>query len=72
VFFDELIPLMQAGRRTFGAISTLPEELKLDGSRNWVYRRRGHPCFVCATPIEMVRQGEFARATYFCPNCQSD
>ncbi len=38
--------------------------------RNWVYRRRGHPCFVCAMPIEMFRQGDFQRTTYFCPHCQ--
>jgi formamidopyrimidine-DNA glycosylase len=40
--------------------------------RNWVYRRRGQPCFVCATPIEMVRQGEFQRTTYFCSHCQPE
>jgi formamidopyrimidine-DNA glycosylase len=70
--FDELIPLMQEARFTFGATITLPSELRFEPwLRNWVYRRRGHPCFVCATPIEMVRQGEFQRATYFCPRCQA-
>jgi formamidopyrimidine-DNA glycosylase len=39
--------------------------------RNWVYRRRGQPCFVCATPIEMIRQGDFQRVTYFCAHCAS-
>jgi len=38
--------------------------------RNWVYQRRGQPCFVCATKIEMFRQGDFQRTTYFCPHCQ--
>lgn len=71
VFFDELIPLMQAGRLEYGMTLTLPPDLRLEPwMRNWVYRRRGHPCFVCATAIEMIRQGEFQRTTYFCPHCQ--
>ncbi|HYF64461.1 MAG TPA: DNA-formamidopyrimidine glycosylase family protein [Herpetosiphonaceae bacterium] len=36
----------------------------------YVYRRRTYPCFVCATPIEMVRQGNLRRMTWFCPQCQ--
>src|SRR5687768_1294186 len=72
VLFDDLIPLMQAGRYVYGMTVTLPEDLRLEPwMRNWVYRRRGQPCFVCAAPIEMVRQGEFQRATYFCTHCQS-
>ncbi len=71
VFFEELIPLMQEGRFKYGMTVTLPPDLQLEPwMRNWVYRRRGHPCFVCATPIEMIRQGEFERTTYFCPHCQ--
>lgn len=72
VFFEELIPLMQAGRYVYGMTVTLPPDLQLEPwMRNWVYRRRSQPCFVCATPIEMIRQGEFQRATYFCPHCQA-
>jgi DNA-formamidopyrimidine glycosylase len=71
VFFAELIPLMQEGRFKYGMTVTLPVDLQLEAwMRNWVYRRRGHPCFVCASPIEMIRQGEFQRTTYFCPHCQ--
>ena len=40
------------------------------GDRLWVYRRRGTTCLECATPIEMRRQGEAARSTYYCPSCQ--
>jgi len=70
-FFDELIPLMQAGRCDQGWIVTLPRDLQLEAwMRNWVYQRRGQPCFVCATKIEMIRQGDFQRTTYFCPHCQ--
>lgn len=71
VFFDEVIPLMAAGRGRPGTIETLPEELRYAAwVRTWVYRRRGQPCFVCATPIQRIRQGAFQRSTYFCPQCQ--
>lgn len=73
VLFDELIPLMQAGRYVYGMTVTLPPDLQLEPwMRNWVYRRRGQPCFVCATPIEMFRQGDFQRTTYFCGHCQPE
>jgi formamidopyrimidine-DNA glycosylase len=72
MLFEELIPLMQAGRYVYGMTVTLPPDLQLEPwMRNWVYRRRGQPCFVCATAIQMIRQGEFDRATYFCPQCQA-
>lgn len=41
-----------------------------DGSKVWVYRRRGQPCFRCGTKIRMKRQGEALRSTYFCAGCQ--
>ncbi len=68
--FAELIPLMQDGRTRYGAIITLPNDMQVDRNRNWVYRRRAKPCFVCGTPIEMIRQGELQRMTFFCPRCQ--
>ncbi len=37
--------------------------------RTWVYDRAGLPCRRCGTPIRRLVQG--ARATYFCPACQS-
>jgi endonuclease-8 len=40
------------------------------GSRYWVYKRSGDPCFVCGTTLRMRRQGVSARSTYFCPRCQ--
>lgn len=69
--FAEVIPLMQAGRQRFGMIETLPDELRFEPwMRTWIYRRRGQPCFVCGTPIQLIRQGDFQRTTYFCPHCQ--
>ncbi len=35
-----------------------------------VYRRAGRPCRQCGTPVRMVRHGEHARSTYWCPRCQ--
>ena len=39
-------------------------------SRFSVYGRRGQPCRLCGTPIEMRRQGPGARVTFWCPRCQ--
>ncbi len=35
-----------------------------------VYEREGKACYDCGTVIEMRRQGEQQRSTYFCPQCQ--
>lgn len=40
--------------------------------RLWVYRRRGEPCRRCSTRIESRKQGEEARTTFWCPDCQPD
>jgi len=40
------------------------------GARLWVYGRSGKPCRHCGTPIDFRRQGNDARATYWCPGCQ--
>ncbi|MEM1146113.1 MAG: Fpg/Nei family DNA glycosylase, partial [Pseudomonadota bacterium] len=40
------------------------------GDRLWTYRRRGMPCLECGAPIQMKRQGEAARSTYYCAPCQ--
>ncbi|MGH2381370.1 MAG: Fpg/Nei family DNA glycosylase [Candidatus Limnocylindria bacterium] len=36
----------------------------------WVYGRAGRPCRRCGTPIQVRRQGELARLTFWCPRCQ--
>jgi endonuclease-8 len=38
--------------------------------RLWVYNRAGEPCRHCGTPVESYRQGEEARTTFWCPQCQ--
>ncbi len=41
------------------------------GGNAWVYGRMGSECFKCGVAIEMLRQGDLARSTYFCPQCQA-
>lgn len=36
----------------------------------WVYGRRGDSCLKCGTTVQMIRQGDLARSTYYCPACQ--
>jgi DNA-formamidopyrimidine glycosylase len=62
----ELRPIMHAAAERFGPTTTRSS----GNDRHWVYRRRGRSCFTCGTPVEMIRQGELSRATYFCPRCQ--
>ncbi len=38
--------------------------------RVWVYGRKGQECRRCGAVIEMRKQGEQARSTYWCPGCQ--
>jgi len=38
--------------------------------RTWVYRRAGQQCRRCGDTIQMRKQGEQARSTYWCPTCQ--
>ncbi|QDT00339.1 Fpg/Nei family DNA glycosylase [Adhaeretor mobilis] len=40
------------------------------GSRKWVYNRSGEPCPKCGEVIQMQRQGDMGRSTYWCPVCQ--
>lgn len=50
------------GRRTTGRAA--PEEAL------WVYLRGGRPCRRCGSRIVALRQGPYARGTWFCPSCQ--
>ena len=38
--------------------------------RLWVYGRQGQECRRCGALVEMRKQGEQARSTYWCPGCQ--
>lgn len=65
-----VIPLMQDGVTNAPPIVTVPPELQEQGELNWVYRRRYKPCLRCEAKVQMIRQGEPKRATYFCGVCQ--
>jgi formamidopyrimidine-DNA glycosylase len=54
---------------TFSMYRTLWNEPGSYGDQLRVYDRSGKPCQTCGTPIRRIVQG--ARATYFCPRCQS-
>ena len=41
-----------------------------DGPLLWVYGRQHEPCIRCSDPIQMRRQGDLGRSTYWCPTCQ--
>ncbi len=45
---------------------------RLEGvpDRGQVYRRKGHACPRCGTPIKSWPQGDDARMAYWCPHCQ--
>ncbi|MCL4200872.1 MAG: hypothetical protein KJ000_00155 [Pirellulaceae bacterium] len=43
---------------------------RLDGQRVWVYGRSGKACFTCGESIQIRRQGDLGRTTYWCPGCQ--
>ena len=62
---DELRNVLTAANRLMRA--------RLDGvpGRRHVYRRKGHACPRCGTPIESWPQGDDARMAYWCPRCQT-
>jgi endonuclease-8 len=65
--WDDLVALMRDGVRT-GRIETLRPGDRVDGERNYVYRRHGEPCLVCGAK---VRTAELAgRNLFWCPRCQ--
>lgn len=39
-------------------------------ARLWVYGRQGQECRRCGATVMMRKQGEQARSTYWCPECQ--
>ena len=41
-----------------------------DGITKWVYGRQGEPCLKCGATIQLTRQGDLGRTTYYCPSCQ--
>ncbi len=69
--WDAVHPMMWDGTTRWGRTQTTPPALREQGHTRWVYQRKGKPCLVCETPIELVRLPPYDRATYLCPRCQS-
>jgi endonuclease VIII len=61
---DELLAVLAEAHRLMSA--------RLDGvpGTRHVYRRKGRACPRCGTPVKSWPQGDDARMTYWCPNCQ--
>jgi endonuclease VIII len=59
--------LLQANTRGGARITT---GSGVRGQGLWVYGRAGQPCRRCGTLIQMRRQGDLARQTFWCPHCQ--
>jgi len=62
---DELCHTLEAARRL------MRESVANGRPDRAVYRRAGHPCLRCGTPISARGQGDANRRTYWCPRCQA-
>ena len=61
---DELVEVLSATRRL------MLEAVQTGRQPHRVYRAAGRPCPRCGTRIRSRAQGESARITYWCPECQ--
>jgi endonuclease-8 len=52
------------------AARLMRDSLEAVPGRRHVYRRKGHMCPRCGTPIKSWPQGDDARMAYWCPACQ--
>jgi endonuclease VIII len=62
---DELRAILEAAHKHMNA------SVETGTERRVVYKRRGHGCRRCGTPIEARGQGEQNRTAYWCPACQT-
>lgn len=69
--WDAAHAMMWAGADGTGRTQTTTPAMQADGKKRWIYQRKGKPCWVCGTPVELVRMPPYDRATYLCPTCQS-
>jgi endonuclease VIII len=62
---DELVDVLAATR------DLMLEAVEAGRQPNRIYRRTGEPCPRCGAPIRSRAQGDDARTTYWCPECQA-
>ena len=70
---EQILNIAQTARQWLAKnLSGAPRRTRasLDGQRLWVYGRSGKPCFVCGQRIQLRRQGDAGRTTYWCGQCQ--
>lgn len=69
---DDLRAIVSRARRLM--MSNLTGRMRTttrnNAQRYYVYRRKDRACTRCGGSIDMRRQGEQNRSTYFCPRCQ--
>ena len=71
---QQILQVAQTARRWMAKnLAGYPRRTRpaLDGQRLWVYGRGGKPCFECGRLIQVRRQGDLGRTTYWCPECQA-
>lgn len=71
---QQILQIVQTARRWMARnLAGYPRRTRsaLDGQRLWVYGRSGQLCFACGQRIQLRRQGDLGRTTYWCPQCQS-
>jgi endonuclease VIII len=59
--------LLQANRERYDHVTTGDAR---PGRRTWVYDRAGRPCLRCGAAVQVAWQGDPARISYWCANCQ--
>jgi endonuclease VIII len=70
---DELARMLQKARALMlRNLNGRPRRTRFgsDAGRLWVYGQTGNPCPKCGTRIELQRQGDAGRTTFWCPECQ--
>jgi formamidopyrimidine-DNA glycosylase len=69
---EQLAALFETARRAMQANLRGGMERRFPGyGRGAVHGRGGRPCPRCGTRIDVRAQGELARMTFWCPNCQA-
>lgn len=70
---EELTALLETSRRLLiqnTAGHFRQTRFRGDGQRLWAYGRDGQACFECGGVIQVRRQGDAGRTTFWCPTCQ--
>jgi endonuclease-8 len=70
---DELARLLAKARTLLKAnLAGAPRQTRFrgDGRRLWAYGRAGQTCYQCGGEIQITRQGDQGRTTFWCPTCQ--